>query len=45
MDMTGSLKGEFTAWAKIVFLESTESQAVFLVQVLEYMAQNIKAIK
>ena len=35
-DTTGTVK---------VFLESTESQAVFLVQVLEYMAQNIKAIK
>ena len=44
-DMTGSVKGDCTARAQKVFLESTESQAVFLVQVLEYMAQNIKAIK
>ena len=44
-DLTGSVKGDCTARAQKVFLESTESQAVFLVQVLEYMAQNIKAIK
>ena len=44
-DMTGTVKGDCTARAQKVFLESTESQAVFLVQVLEYMAQNIKAIK
>lgn len=41
----GTVKGECTARAQKVFLESTEAQAVFLVQVLEYMAQNIKAVK
>lgn len=41
----GTVKGECAARAHKVFLESTEKQAVFLVQVLEYMAQNIKAIK
>lgn len=41
----GTVKGDCAARAQKVFLESTEDQAVFLVQVLEYMAQNIKAIK
>ena len=38
----GTVKGECAARAHKVFLESTESQAVFLVRVLEYMAQNMK---
>ena len=41
-DMTGTVKGDCTARAQRVFLESTESQAVFLVLVLEYMAENRK---
>lgn len=41
----GTLKGECAARAQKVLLESTETQAVFLVQVLEFMAQNMKAIK
>ena len=40
-----TIKGDCTARAQKVFLESTESQAVILVQVLEFMAQNIKEIK
>ena len=44
-DVTGSIKGDCAARAQKVFLESTETQAVFLVQVLEFMAQNMKAIK
>jgi len=44
-DMTGTVKGDCAARAQKVFLESTESQAVFLVQVLEFMAQNMKMIK
>ena len=44
-DMTGSVKGDCTARAQKVFMESTEAQAIFLVQVLEYMAQAIKLIK
>jgi len=40
-----SVKGDCTARAQKVFLESTEAQAVFLVQVLEYMAQTMKSIK
>lgn len=44
-DVGGTVKGECTARAQKVFLESTEAQAVFLVQVLEYMAQNMKAVK
>lgn len=41
----GTVKGECAIRAQKVFLESTESQAVFLVQVLEFMAQNMKTIK
>jgi len=41
----GTVKGECAARAQKVFLESTETQAVFLVQVLEFIAQNIKTIK
>lgn len=41
----GTVKGECAARAHKVFLESTESQAVFLVQVLEYMAETMKAVK
>lgn len=41
----GTVKGECAARAHKVFLESTESQAVFLVQILEYMAENMKTIE
>jgi len=41
----GTVKGECAARAHKVFLESTEKQAVFLVQVLEYMAETMKAAK
>lgn len=41
----GTLKGECAARAHKVFLESTEAQAVFLVQVLEYMAETMKVVK
>lgn len=41
----GTVKGECAAWAHKVFLESTEKQAVFLIQVLEFMAQSIKCVK
>lgn len=41
----GTVKGDCTARAQKVFWESTEAQALFLVQVLEFMAQNIKMIK
>ena len=44
-DLTGTVKGDCTVRAQKVFLESTETQAVFLVEVLEFMAQNIKAIE
>ena len=44
-NLTGTVIGDCTARAQKVFLEGTESQAVFLVQVLEFMAQNMKAIK
>ena len=44
-NMTRTVKGDCTARAQKVFLESTESQAVFLVRVLEYMAQNMKTVK
>ena len=40
-----TIKGDCTARAQKVFLESTESQAEFLVKVLEFMAQNLKEIK
>ena len=40
-----SIKGNCAARAQKVLLESTEKQALFLVQVLEFMAQNMKAIK
>ncbi len=43
-DMSGTVKGDCAARAEKVFLESTEAQAVFLVQVLEHMAQGIKVI-
>lgn len=42
---SGTVKGDCAARAQKVFLESTEAQAVFLIQVLEFMAQNIKAVK
>lgn len=41
----GTVKGDCTARAQKVFLKSTEAQAVFLVQVLEYMAENMKMIE
>lgn len=41
----GTVKGECAARAHKVFLESTEKQAVFLIQVLEFMAQSMKAVK
>lgn len=41
----GTVKGDCAARAQKVFLESTEEQAVFLVQVLEFLAQSIKMIK
>ncbi len=41
----GTVKGECAARAHKVFLESTEKQAVFLIQVLEFMAQSIKVVK
>jgi len=41
----GTVKGECAARAQKVFLESTETQAVFLVQVLEFMAQNMKMME
>lgn len=41
----GTVKGECAARAHKVFLDSTEKQAVFLIQVLEFMAQSIKAVK
>lgn len=41
----GTVKGECAARAHKVFLESTEPEAVFLVQVLEFMAQSMKAVK
>lgn len=41
----GTVKGECAARAQKAFLESTGKQAVFLIQVLEFMAQNIKVIK
>lgn len=44
-DTTGTVMGDCTARAQKVFMESTEAQAIFLVQVLEYMAQAIKLIK
>ncbi len=44
-DTTGTVMGDCTARAQKVFMESTEAQAIFLVQVLEYMAQVIKLIK
>lgn len=44
-DVTGSIKGDCAARAQKVLLESTETQAVFLVQILEFIAQNMKIIK
>ncbi len=41
----GTVKGDCATRAQKVFQESTESQVVFLVQVLEFMAQSIKTIK
>lgn len=43
-DLAGTVKGDCAARAQKVFMESTEPQAEFLVQVLEYMAQNMKAV-
>lgn len=40
-----TIKGDCTARAQKVFQESTEKQAVFLVRILEYMAQNMNAVK
>ena len=41
----GTVKGDCAARAHKVFLESTENQAVYLVQVLEYMAENMKMLE
>ena len=41
----GTVKGECAARAHKVFLDSTEKQAVFLIQVLGFMAKSIKAVK
>lgn len=44
-NLTGTVIGDCTARAQKVFLKSTEAQAIFLVQVLEYMAENMKMIE
>ncbi len=44
-NLTGTVIGDCTARAQKVFLKSTEAQAVFLVQVLEYMAENMKMME
>ena len=44
-NLTGTIIGDCTARAQKVFLKSTEAQAVFLVQVLEYMAENMKMLE
>ena len=41
----GTVRGECAARAHKVFLKSTESQAVFLLQVLEYVAEKMKMIE
>ena len=43
--MTETVKRDCTARAQKVFMESSEPQAMFLVQVLEHMAQIMKSIK
>lgn len=40
----GTVKGECTARAQKVFLESTEAQALYLVKVLEYMAHDLREL-
>ena len=44
-NLTGTVIGDCTARAQKVFLESTEKQAVYLVQVLGYMAENMKMME
>ena len=44
-NLTGTIIGDCTARAQKVFLKSTEAQAVGLVQVLEYMAENMKMME
>ncbi len=41
----GTVRGECAARVQKVFLEITEAQALFLVQALEFMAQNIGEVK
>ena len=41
----GTVKGDCTARAQKVFLKITEAQAVYLVQVLEYMAENMRMME
>ncbi len=45
LNSDGTIKGECAARVQKVFLEITETQALFLVQVLEFMAQNIDTVK
>ena len=44
-DEENSVKGNCIAKVQKILLNSTEKQAVFLIQVLEFMAQSIKAVK
>lgn len=41
----GTVKGDCAARAQKVFMASTEKQALFLVQVLEFMAQNMNTVE
>ena len=41
----GTVKGECTARVQKIFMESTEAQAVFFLQFLEFIAQNMKMIR
>ena len=43
--IAGTVKGDCTERAQKVFMESTEAQALYLVKVLECMAEGLKTLK
>lgn len=43
--VAGTVKGDCTARAQKVFMESTEAQALYLVKVLENMAEGLRALQ
>lgn len=42
--IAGTVRGDCTERAQKVFMESTEAQALYLVKLLEYMAEELKTL-